>query len=1033
MLSFTTTSYAQNPALNEVNLQLRGFFAPLSKPSPAKKFLYEMSAHSADSSWFVANCADTNQTDTWIKVYEEMYYAAYDTSTLTKSDFIINAANNYSNDSIPIGIMNFSFYGLKNDAMNTNNYFNFDTINNVLSDKNPRLGFPYTDNNAIFMSAPLINNASFANPVFVINPAFFYYDSFNADKFSKTAIIQIDFGDGTGWHNFNPTIISYYTPDYSINAVTEPTIRARQYNTTTASIFGSSQSRFFSGLTVAVLPDEILDVQGLNVGVYNGCNTSEATGKTIIYLEGIDIMDFIPGLNRGIRRIYREMLQDDKIIEMKNQGYKFVVVDWKNSRVDMRFNALYVVNLIQELKRRSTDDEQFIIMGESMGGVIARYALTYMESREYLAHSVAPFFTEQNDAQSITYLTLHPGIYNLPTNWVEPEKMHNTGLFISIDAPHRGANIPLSIQKAYKHVFKAVGPFLSTALTITTNAFNIFLDGKAVKQLLIEHVSTETGTGFYKTYSSTSVRNSFMNQLEGMGSYPQFAKIMLMSNGALSGAKQKNYYTGADRIANDRLLQFKAELFARILWIKIPLFGAAIEARTNPDGSGKILEASAGFYSVRIKLKWFGIKVYTGYNSFLNIQDYANTRPYCTSAASTIGTTNPLISTQASSHSFNLSENYWLFNLFSYTNVNDGLGCYRFRAHDGFNGFASLNFNYNLCSDGSFFGFIPVQSALDYGPAGTLGLNTNIERLNINTKLTNIPQRADVMVGNSDLEINPRTGLLERVGGAANKLHVGFRNENIFNVSNVSTVGTTGLENTYYSCINSTPLNHQRVRRGFLNLEIGDEELYLENNTLPYTAEYKVEYDLHLNERNNYYQYPSTIIGSPAANQVLRGIYSKQDAYSITPTGFATFIYDISGAPLNNQGFFGTTTGSFILENQPLINCCIFFGLKGTSQVPPTNKTKLSANDSYLKVFPNPNSGTLLTLQYKFKNIGNVHVTMVDVLGKQVYNSSFFVPNTKLNINSVINLNQFKFPQGLYFVKLTNGIETFTNKLIITQ
>ena len=115
-----THSWAQNPAINEVNLQLRQYFAGLSKPAPQKKFLYEMSAHSTDSTWFVTNSPDTNVTDTWYKVYEEMYYSAYDTNALVKSDFIYNQANNYYADTIPIGIMKYSFYGLKPDAFQNN-------------------------------------------------------------------------------------------------------------------------------------------------------------------------------------------------------------------------------------------------------------------------------------------------------------------------------------------------------------------------------------------------------------------------------------------------------------------------------------------------------------------------------------------------------------------------------------------------------------------------------------------------------------------------------------------------------------------------------------------------------------------------------------------------------------------------------------------------------------------------------------------------------------------------------------------------
>ena len=125
---------------------------PLVNQLPQKLFLYDMSAHNADSSWFVQNSADTNTTAIWYQVFDEMYYAAYDTNLLPKKEVINSNANNFYVDTIPIGIMNFGFYTLKPDAMSTDTYFNFDTVNNVLSDKNPRPSFPYNDN-GIFMMA----------------------------------------------------------------------------------------------------------------------------------------------------------------------------------------------------------------------------------------------------------------------------------------------------------------------------------------------------------------------------------------------------------------------------------------------------------------------------------------------------------------------------------------------------------------------------------------------------------------------------------------------------------------------------------------------------------------------------------------------------------------------------------------------------------------------------------------------------------------------------------------------------------------
>ncbi len=1031
--------YAQNPETNEVNQKLRGYFQNLDKPSNPKLFLYDMAAHFADSSWFVLNSPDTNTAMIWKLAYRELYNSAYDTTTWPIIETIESQIDDMGSDTIPIGIIHYAYYGLKQDAMSTDTYFNFDTINDILHDKYPRPSYPYNEGE-IFIAAPLKQEVSFANPVYKIDPHFFYYDTFNAVRFGKNARIQIDFGDGTGWHSYDPTIISYYQPNYQTTLTVNPVIRIREFDPAANVFGGTSTSNIWVGIAVAIPPDEIMTINGLNVGIYNGCNTNPASGKTVIYLEGIDVMDFTRSGNRNVEEIYSEMLHNDRIIQMKNQNYRFVVVDWQNSRVDMRFNALYILNLIQTLKAQATDDEQFIVIGESMGGVIARYLLTYMETREYMQRDISPFFQEQNDPQSQIYLALHPGIYDLPANWVELDKMHNTRLFISLDAPHRGANIPLAIQKAYRHVTAPLGNYLPIGLTQITTAFNLFLDAKAAKQLLIEHVNTESGSGFYKNYSSTADRQSFMDQLNIMGSYPQFAKVMLMSNGALSGAAQHNFYTNQPRQPNDKLLYFDSEIFMRVLGIKIPLLGARLDVRTNPDGDGKILEASAGKYKIRIKLKWFGIRVTAGYNSLLNIQDYANTRPYCTSAGSYQGNRiSTAIDTVPSSHNWTMSSK-WLFNFFHYTNVNDGNGCYKFNAHVGLNGYFSANFRYNLCSDGPFFGFVPVQSALDYGPGNTLGLASNIEAENINIKLAQIPERVDIMVG---IPNNPQPEF-------RNLDHLFFRNDGIFNLTNVPAPFPRDF--TYWSCVGVTP----DVERGFINLEIGDEELYLENNVLPYTAEYKVEYDLHLNDRNPHYQYPSS---TSTAFPVLPGIYSKQANFTIAPGGFATFRYDATNGPAGHIGFYGIAPVNSTLIDEPLLNCCQNFLLRGNapkalsnegiiSLLPKrfdkpklagstifSNKRNIISETDKLVIYPNPSNGKVVTLSFA-QNHTTLQslVTLYNMQGKRLMQKIIYPAYGLKAINFSIDLSNMQLANGAYYFKVDNGLNfSTTNYFLIAK
>lgn len=339
-----------------------------------------MAAHSTDSAWFTRFCPNTNETDAWYKVYEEMYHTAYDTAQLTPVETIMDAADEFTNDIIPTGIMNYSYYTLKPEAMETGDYFDFDLVNDILTDKNPRPGWPYLmdEDHAIFMGAPLLGNTHSANPTYLISPDFFYKDDFNASNFYDNNVLKIDFDDGAGWIDFDPTLTTSHPVTYNDPQPTLHVIKVKLVDRAGSKIFGSSQSNIWVNNTINALPDATLDVPGLNVSVFNNCNGS--AGKTVIYLEGIDVLDFKPSKNRTANDIYSSMIQSNQLVELKNQGYRFVVVDWKNSRVDMRFNALYLVNLIQELKNAATNDEQFIIMGESMGGIIARYALTYMES-----------------------------------------------------------------------------------------------------------------------------------------------------------------------------------------------------------------------------------------------------------------------------------------------------------------------------------------------------------------------------------------------------------------------------------------------------------------------------------------------------------------------------------------------------------------------------------------------------------------------------------------------------------------------------
>lgn len=330
-----------------------------------------------------------------MQLYEEMYYAAHDTLVLNSVASYNERRFSFYGGTIPIGLMDVDYYNLHEDAMSTGDYFTFDINNNQLFDHPNPVGSPYIQNN-IFFGSPLKQTSDYANPIYRIDPDFFITDSINVSHYSDPQALKINFDDNTGWHTFDISQVDHYQPVYTTAGIKVIEIEL-EYRVGAENQTKSTKSMLkIMSKSVKSLPDEIIKLPGLEIGVYNACNESEgADEKAIIFLEGIDLLDAVGGMSRDIGQIYSDMIHTEYIDELRNFNYTYYVVNWDNSRIDMRFNALYLLNFIELLKAKyNKSNEQFVMMGESMGGVIGRYTLTYMESDEYLNGDFSPFFIE---------------------------------------------------------------------------------------------------------------------------------------------------------------------------------------------------------------------------------------------------------------------------------------------------------------------------------------------------------------------------------------------------------------------------------------------------------------------------------------------------------------------------------------------------------------------------------------------------------------------------------------------------------------
>ncbi len=134
-----------------------------------------------------------------------------------------------------------------------------------------------------------------------------------------------------------------------------------------------------------------------------------------------------------------------------------------------------------------------MVIGPSMGGLISRYALAFMEKK--LAET-------GNNAK-----------------W-----NHETRLWVSFDSPHQGANIPIGVQKGIQYF----------AEEQDVESAKEFLDKKlnkpATKQMLVNHYTNDTNL----PVGAPNFRNRFQNELNALGMPQNLRKIALL-NGSIMG------------------------------------------------------------------------------------------------------------------------------------------------------------------------------------------------------------------------------------------------------------------------------------------------------------------------------------------------------------------------------------------------------------------------------------------------------------------------------------------------------------------
>jgi len=251
---------------------------------------------------------------------------------------------------------------------------------------------------------------------------------------------------------------------------------------------------------------------------------------------GINIgyTDFITGLRVNF---------NDQLSEVGQ--YDLIFLNFDNGTDFMQRNAYLVERLIQwvnDTKQplpRQTLKEKNIVMGMSMGGLIARYALRDMEQRR--ASGAATF-------------------------------SHDAKLYISHEAPHQGANVPLGVQYM-------VSSLVNTNLGFGVTAGDLSPELKAFAKLLYEP-ATQQLLIYQTNIPGTDLHNAWLNEYNNTLGYPTQCRNVATSGGSECGRPQ-NFapYTELLNIQGNGLLDEPYNNFANA---GILVLGTAIGAALIP-------------------------------------------------------------------------------------------------------------------------------------------------------------------------------------------------------------------------------------------------------------------------------------------------------------------------------------------------------------------------------------------------------------------------------------------------------------------
>ena len=456
----------------------------------------------------------------WRMAYLSLYWAQLDgtavlpdpEATFTAIDSLLAQSNTAGE--VPMGILHLRTHRFRADAESNGDVQIIDGQIHLTPDGD---AFEAVE---VFAMAPLIKQVHGPDVAFTLPEAYTFSNVSPVSGEMRIQSLRIDAGDGNGYREvaLDPDGSNHLKSNYHIHyegtGIKELHFRVEVEGSAKV-YYGHSTLEVLPPLSADLrLPDRVFPAKpgvhdGGSLSIELGCANAGGITKPLIVVEG-----FEPSSELGLKLgDFLEKYQEVEIVGadktlyelLQINNYDIIYLNYNNGAADIRRNARLlqeVIRWVNHQKALTGSGEPNIVIGESMGGLVARYALREME-----------LLGED----------------------------HETGRYISFDTPHNGANVPVGMQALLAELFemRIYGKRVRSLVPQLHEGMDI-LNSAAARQMLIYRPDN------YSTVA-TSLYQDFYGEINasGFGFPRQTVENICISNGSQDGNFLGDFNAGA--------------------------------------------------------------------------------------------------------------------------------------------------------------------------------------------------------------------------------------------------------------------------------------------------------------------------------------------------------------------------------------------------------------------------------------------------------------------------------------------------------